>query len=94
MNWSKVDATLAGALADAGADDRAQRRLAVFIDVDPEAVDLTVLAGLDVRKPEAGDVCTATLSATEVERLTDETWVRRVRSSGRLRLLGDDQSLR
>lgn len=92
MNWSKVDATLAGALADVDADNRAQRRLTVFIDVDPESVDLTALAGFDVRKPETGDVCTATLSATEVERLTDEAWVRRVRFSGRLRLLGDDQN--
>lgn len=93
MNWSKVDATLAGALADVDAGDRAQRRLSVFIDVDPEGVDLTVLAGFDVQRPEKGDVCTATLSATEVERLTDESWVRRVRSSGRLRLLGDDETL-
>jgi hypothetical protein len=91
VDWSKVDATLAGALADAG--DPAQRRLPVFIDVDPEGADPSVLAGFDVRLAETGQVCTATLSATEVDRLTDESWVRRVRLSERLRLLGGDEHL-
>lgn len=89
MDWSKLDATLAGALADA--DDPGLRRLPVFIDVDPEGADAAVLAGLDVQAPSGGGTCTATLSAAEVERLTEESWVRRVRLSGRLRLLGRDE---
>lgn len=87
MDWSKVDAGLAGALADAG-DDEVQR-LAVFIHLDAEGADRSFLAALDLEPPEKGAVCTAALSPADLDRLTEQPWVVRVRLSGPLRLMGD-----
>ena len=84
MDWSKVDAALAGALAGAG-----EARLTVFVHVDPEAADYSVLARLGVgecgRPP--GGVLTAEVSPDEVAALTDHPWVHRLRLSHRLRPL-------
>jgi len=81
MDWSKVDAGLAGALAD----DDAGGRYAVFVHFDPGA-DPEVLGALGVAVTGHGDVRTATVSAAEVARLTDEAGVRHVRLSTRLHL--------
>lgn len=84
MDWSKVDAALAGALADAG-----DRRLPVFVHLDAERADRALLAGLQVLLGEAGGVCTAHLSGDQVALLTDQSWVTGVRLSGPLLTLGD-----
>jgi len=81
MDWSKVDAGLAGALAD----DDAGRRYAVFVHLDPEA-DPEVLGALGVAAAGRGAVRTATVSAADVARLTDEAGVRHLRLSTPLHL--------
>ena len=96
MDWSKVDAALAGALSatpDHGwrrFEDAtgAERRLPVFVHVDADAADAVLLAELQVAGPPGGGVRTATLSPADVARLTDQPWVTQVRLSGPLRLLG------
>ncbi|MGI8684217.1 MAG: hypothetical protein ACR2MO_03830 [Acidimicrobiales bacterium] len=86
MDWSKVDAALAGALSDAG--DTGGRMLPVFVHVDEELADASLLAELDVQTA-GGGVRTGTVSAAGVDHLTDQPWVTRVQLSGPLRLLGD-----
>lgn len=89
MEWSKIDAGLAAALAD---DEAATGRHRVFVhlaaEVDPAEVDPTVLADLGV---PAGDarVRTAELTAAEIDRLSDQEWVSQLRSSWPLRPAGD-----
>ena len=87
MNWAKVDAALAAALADAPAGGRILR---VFVHVDPATADAGVCARLGVGPPE-GAVRTATLSAREVAELSELAWVRRLALSGRARLLAADE---
>lgn len=84
MNWGKVDAPLASALAGAAEDDP----LPVFVHLDRSRADDDVLdrLGLDL---DGGDVSTASLSPADVAALTDQAWVRRVSLSGRLRLLDE-----
>lgn len=84
MDWCKVDAALAGALADAG--DTGE--LPVFVHVDAGGADVSLLEKLDLRE-SGGGVCTGTLSPAGVDHLTDQPWVTRVALSGPLRLLGD-----
>lgn len=79
-----MDAALAGALAGAG-----DRRLPVFVHLDAERADRTLLAGLAVTLGESGGVCTAHLSADGVALLTDQPWVTGLRLSGPLLALGD-----
>jgi len=86
MDWSKVDAALAGALADSV--DPGERRLAVFVHVEVEQADASLLADLDVQAV-GGGVRTGTVSPAGVDHLTDQPWVTRVQLSGPLRLLGD-----
>ena len=82
MDWAKVDAPLASALAGADEEDE----LSVFVHVDLERADAATLdrLGLD------GRVSTASLPAAEVAALTDEPCVRQIRLARRLRLLDDD----
>jgi len=84
VDWGKVDAPLASALAGASAEEP----LSVFVQIDRTRgdVDRDVLdrLGLD---PEPAEVSTATLSPSQLDALTDEEWVLYVRLSGRLRLL-------
>lgn len=87
MDWSKVDAALAGALADVGDPDA--RCLPVFVHVDVEEAEETLLATLDVHGSAPGGIGTGTLSAAAVDRLTDQPWVTRIALSGPLRLQGD-----
>ncbi len=82
MNWGKVDAPLASALAGA-ADDEA---LPVFIQVDRSQADAEVLDRLGIGNDD-GDIGTTSLSPAQLAALTDEVWVRRVQLSGRLHLL-------
>ncbi len=89
MNWGKVDAPLASALARAAADER----LTVFVDLDRSQAEGDVLRrmgmGPDVEGDDAGDgsLASASLLPAQVADLTDHPWVRRVTLSGRLRLL-------
>ena len=84
MDWSKVDAALAAVLADA---DGGARRLPVFVHVDAEQADPSLLDALDMHG-EGGMVRTGTVSADEVAQLTDRPWVTRVQLAGPLRLTG------
>jgi len=80
MDWSKVDARLAGALA---AGDASSRHT-VFIHLAPGA-EPELLATLGVASAGEGAVRTATLSAAEVARLSDRDEVGFLRMSGPLR---------
>lgn len=84
MDWGKVDAPLASALAGASPDEP----LSVFVQIDPSRadVDADALDRLGLGR-DAADVSTATLSPAQLDALTDQDWVRYVRLSGRLRLL-------
>ena len=84
MDWGKVDAPLASALAGASPDEP----LSVFVQIDPSRadVDADALDRLGLGRDPA-DVSTATLSPAQLDALTDQAWVRYVRLSGRLRLL-------
>lgn len=84
MDWGKVDAPLASALAGASAEEP----LSVFVQIDRSRGDLdrAVLDRLGLG-PEPAEVSTATLSPSQLDALTDEEWVLYVRLSGRLRLL-------
>lgn len=82
MDWGKVDAQLASALAGVADDEP----LPVFVQVDRSRADADVLAQLGLGTDD-GDVGTTSLSAAQVADLTDQAWVERVQLSGRLRLL-------
>lgn len=81
MNWGKIDAPLASALAGAADDDP----LPVFVHLDRSHADSDVLDRLGLGLDD-GDVGTTSLCPADVAALTDEAWVRRVSLSGRLRL--------
>lgn len=87
MDWSKVDAALAGALSAMA--DSGDNRLTVFIEMDASRADESVLSRLGVDPPAATTVCTATLTAADVDDLTELPWVRRLQLSRPLRLLRD-----
>lgn len=93
MDWAKVDAPLASALAGAEADEP----LAVFVRLDRPGADEALLArfGLDQDggldrdgdpDRDGTEIITASLTASQLAVLTDQRWVRRVSLSGRLRL--------
>lgn len=90
MDWGKVDAPLASALAGASAEEP----LSVFVQIDRSRgdVDRDVLDRLGLG-PEPAEVSTATLSPSQLDALTDEEWVLYVRLSGRLRLLRQPEAL-
>ena len=81
MDWAKVDAALAAALAGASAEEA----LPVFVQVDRAAAGDEALGRLNLG--DAGDVATASLSPAELDALTDHHGVVFVRLSGHLRLL-------
>lgn len=89
MDWGKVDAPLASALAGASPDEP----LSVFVDIDGSLgdVDGDALDRLGLGRDAAG-LSTATLSPAQVGALTDQHWVRYVRLSGRLRLLAQPEA--
>jgi len=91
VNWGKVDAPLASALAGAAAHDQ----LTVFVDLDRSQVEGDVLrrlglgAASDLEGEGDGGLASASLRPAQVAALTDHAWVRRVTLSGRLRLLDE-----
>jgi len=96
MNYQKVDAGLASALAEVA--DPEAREFTVFVHTNaaPTKDQETVLRQFGVNDPTAGrQVFTATLSAQAVEELTNQPWVRFLKLSTRLRPYGvaggDDQ---
>ncbi len=86
-DYAKLDAALAAVLADQPAPDA--RVLPVFVQLTGDLPDAgrALLREIGAGEP-AGNVVTATLSARQVSQLSDEPWVRYLRLSGRLRLLG------
>lgn len=84
---AKLDAALASALEDVPDPDA--RVLPVFVELSGKVPDAgrSTLSELGVGEP-TGNVATATLSARQVSDLSDQPWVRYLRLSGRLRLLG------
>jgi hypothetical protein len=90
VDWGKVDAPLASALAGAAADEP----LSVFVQIDRSRADVDgeELDRLGLGRDTSG-ISTATLSPAQVDALTDEDWVLYVRLSGRLRLLRQPDQL-
>ena len=82
MDWAKVDAALASALAGADEEDE----FTVFVHVDLERAGAATLQRLGLQ----GAMSTATLRRAEVATLSDEPCVRQLRLAQRLRLLDDD----
>ncbi len=84
---AKLDAALASALEDVPGPEA--RVLPVFVEAAGELPEAgrSLLSELGVGEP-IGNVTTATLSARQVADLSDQPWVRYLRLSGRLRLLG------
>jgi hypothetical protein len=89
VNYGKVDSALAAALDTVG--DRAVRQLPVFVHLraSPTPRERGVLSRLGVAAgPATRQIFTATLSAQQVEELSDQEWVRQLRLSQPLDLLG------
>ena len=86
MDWRKVDAPLASALAGTPGDEA----LPVFVQVDRSRADADALDRLGLGR-DPGDLGTASLSPQQLDTLTDQDWVLFVRLSGRLRLLVDPE---
>ncbi|MGH9263332.1 MAG: hypothetical protein ACRD1D_01440 [Acidimicrobiales bacterium] len=84
MDWAKVDAPLASALAGTPSDEA----LPVFVQIDRSRADAEALDRLGLGR-DLGDLGTASLSPSQLDALTDQEWVLYVRLSGRLRLLVD-----
>lgn len=85
VDWSKVDAGLAAALAA----EHPISHHAVFVHLDPGS-DPDVLAELGVEVFGAGDLRTATLTAAEVDELSELACVSGLRLSRPLGLTGQD----
>jgi len=81
VDWSKLDAGLAAAVAE---DAGPTRRFVVFVHLDSDGDG--VLTGVGVEAAGEGQVRTATLSARQVATLSDRDQVRRLVLSPSLRL--------
>ncbi|MDJ0733042.1 MAG: hypothetical protein QNJ47_02985 [Nostocaceae cyanobacterium] len=93
MNYRKLDASLAIALKDV--QDPEEQSLVVFIhtqpDLDPDAI--AVLSGLGIRGVTVNKhVFTATLSANAISQLSEQSWVKYVKLSHKLRLMNHTQA--
>ena len=89
MDYRKLDTALAAALDEV--QDPEERSLSVFIHTAhaPGHAELTYLEDLGVRGvTQRQQVFTATLSPRAVEELSDQPWLRYMRLSRRLRLVG------
>jgi hypothetical protein len=82
VDWRKVDAPLASALAGTPGDEA----LPVFVQIDRSRADAEALDRLGLGG-DVGELGTASLSPEQLDALTDLEWVLYVRLSGRLRLL-------
>ncbi|MGH3089517.1 MAG: hypothetical protein ACRDSJ_19690 [Rubrobacteraceae bacterium] len=87
MNYAKTGAALASALSRV--TEPSERALPVFIraDREPTPDEATVLEEIVGGVAEGRRVFTATLSAQEVERLSEQPWVRSLELSRPMRLL-------
>jgi hypothetical protein len=66
-----------------------ESKLLVFVHVQRDEVDGRELARLGVREESiAGNVATATLSPEQIDELSEQPWVRQIRLSQPLKLLG------
>jgi len=93
MDYQKIDGALAAALNDV--QDPEECALEVFIHVahTPGPAEAAFLEGLRVKGVTgARQVFTATLSARAVAELSDQPWVRHLKLSRKLRLLGPGDS--
>jgi hypothetical protein len=89
MDYQKMDAALAAALAEVR--DPEERALSVFIHTAhaPQDSEADFLEELGVGGVTGGrQVFTATLSPRAVEKLSDQPWLRYMKLSRRLRILG------
>lgn len=84
MDWSKLDAGLAAAL-DGPGDVDGSRRYVVFVHLGA-GVPAERLADLGLEAATPSKVGTATLSAGEIDRLSEQAWVTGMRLSRSLRL--------
>jgi len=88
MNWQKVDASLASALADVQDPDAAEFDVFIHTANNPGPTESTYLQGLGAGNIASGrQIITAKLSARAISGLSDQSWVRSLRLSRRLKLL-------
>lgn len=87
MDYRKIDAALAAALADIQSPDDPAFEVFVHADHPPGPEDLAFLQNLGVRAETGGMIFTARLSAKAVDLLSNEHWVRQIRLTRRLRPL-------
>lgn len=88
MNYQKLDAALAMALNDI--QDPATPSLNVFIHTEPisDSTATAVLESLGVSGVSNGkDTFTATLSANAISQLSEQSWVKNLQMSQKLRLV-------
>lgn len=88
MNYQKLDAALAMAMNDV--ENREERCVVVFIHTEsvPDDTATAFLQGLGVNVASGRDVFTATLSVNAIGQLSEQSWVRYLRLSQKLRPLG------
>ncbi len=89
MNYSKTGAALASALARV--TDPSARTFSVFIRTnrEPASEEMALLEDAGINDIAPGpQVLTATLSAQEIEQISEQPWVRSLELSRPLRLLG------
>ena len=88
MDYRKLDATLAVALNDV--EDTEEQNLVVFIhtqpDLHPDAIALLEDIGVHGVIP-GKNVFTATLSANAISQLSEQSWVKYVKLSQKMRLV-------
>jgi hypothetical protein len=90
MDYRKIDTGLAIALKDV--KDPGKSALVVFIHTEhiPRATETAFLKKLGVKiSPDKRQVFTATLSANEVAELSDQSWVKYLKLSRKLRPLNN-----
>ncbi len=88
MDYRKVDAALASAMRRA----QTPEKLAVFVHLDPKATDAQRAALTKLGLPDGsrqGAIATASLSPDQVRTLSEQPFVRQIRLSMPLNLLGD-----
>ena len=90
MNYSKLDASLASALA-AGADDPCALTVALRAVGPPDPEQVTLLKEMGVADAESGRLSyTATLTPDGIARLSQQPWVHYVKLAQQLHLARPD----
>lgn len=91
MDYRKLDAALAGALAESADADEAAFTVFIRTIQAPNKEQAALLQRRGVRDVTAGrQTFTATLSPQAVAELSEQPWVRSLRLSQKLRLLPQD----